>query len=71
VVETCGTSVLPIDMNYYIELVYVDVKEAKKNEANGDKFMPPSEAEKTLAGTNGFVLYNAGKKYDSLDLKFG
>jgi len=66
--ETCGTNPLRIDTVYYIEVLYVNNETAEKNQ---DKFLPPSEEELEVAEMNGYALYNAGKKFDVLDVKVG
>lgn len=53
VVESCGTNPLPIDKNYQIEVVFMDLKEAEKNKDLPDKFLPPTEAEHKTAAKNG------------------
>lgn len=50
-------------------MLYVSTKEAQKKKDH--KFEPPTESEVAQAGRNGYVLYDAGKKYDVLDVKVG
>ena len=52
-------------------MIFLDKKEAEKNKSLPDKFLPPTDSEHATAASNGFVLYNAGKKLDELDVKFG
>jgi hypothetical protein len=56
VVETCGTNPLPIDKNYYIEVVFLDNTEAEKNKNLPEKFLPPTDDELSTAANNGYVL---------------
>lgn len=50
-------------------MLFVSNKEAEKLKEN--KFMPPTKEELDVAGMNGYVLYNAGRKYDVLDVGTG